>query len=86
MRKSPLRKLSQRRRQQIIEETRLRAQLLQRCGGLCEICGKLPDWRGLSLSHENPKRMGGTTHVYTLDEVKMRCGICHDLAGGIIDK
>ncbi len=85
MRKVPIKKISQRRREQILKETRLRKQAMIRSGGFCEVCHKLPDFRGLSLSHENPKRMGGTTHVYTLAEVKMRCGVCHDKADGIID-
>lgn len=58
-------------------ESKLRQMALERCQGLCEQCHSVPDWRGLSLSHTKPKGMGGTSHVYTLDEVEMLCGNCH---------
>ena len=59
-------------------DDKLRELALIRSGGRCEICGQLPDFRGLSIHHNPPKGMGGTTHIYTLDEVKMLCGGCHD--------
>ena len=55
----------------------LRVKLLERCKGLCEICHKPPDWRGLQLSHTKPKGMGGTSHIYTEEETQMLCGHCH---------
>ena len=44
-----------------------------------EVCGKTPDWRGLSVSHEDAKGMGGTRRVYLDKDLKMRCGKCHSL-------
>jgi 5-methylcytosine-specific restriction endonuclease McrA len=55
-----------------------RQRLLERSGGLCEICGKLPDWRGLSVHHIKNRGMGGSRHEYTDSELQILCGICHD--------
>ncbi len=55
----------------------------ERAGGLCEICHKWLDFRGLSHHHDPPKRMGGTKHIYTESEITMRCGKCHSSAHGI---
>jgi hypothetical protein len=54
-----------------------RERLLARSGGLCELCNQPPDWRGLSVHHLKPKGMGGTTHQYTDDELRLVCGLCH---------
>lgn len=56
-----------------------RMRLLNRCGGLCEVCGKPPDRRGLGVSHEDAKGMGGTRRIYEDKDLKMRCGKCHSL-------
>jgi len=58
-------------------DDKLRDILLERCQGKCMRCGQWPDWRGLSLSHTDPKGMGGTSHRYTIDEVQLLCGRCH---------
>ena len=65
------------RRQQLIDEHLLTLELLKECEGLCMCCHQWPDWRGLSLSHTKPKGLGGTTHIYTKDELKLLCGSCH---------
>lgn len=81
--KCKTKRISPRLRLQIKNENELRFKLLERCGGLCERCHQPPDWRGLSLSHTKPKGMGGTRHVYTVDEVEMLCGKCHSAEHGI---
>ena len=77
--KTPSKKL----RAQQKREADLRRQATERAGGLCEKCGELPDWRGLSLSHTKPKGMGGTTYQYSINEVQYLCGRCHSLRHGI---
>ena len=70
-------RISPRRQAQIRNDNLLRKQRTEMCQGLCESCGRAPDWRGLSLSHTKHKGMGGTSHLYTIDEVTMACGKCH---------
>lgn len=86
MKRTPIRKISPKLSRQRYNESKLRQECLERCLGLCESCGKIPDWRGLSLSHTNPKKMGGTSHVYTADEVQLLCMKCHSLKHGIHEK
>ena len=43
--------------------------------GYCEECEM---WtKVLQLSHTKHKGMGGTTHEYTVDEVRLLCNSCH---------
>ena len=42
--------------------------------GVCEICRI---WFGLEVHHDPPKRMGGTTKVYTAEEMWLLCHECH---------
>jgi 5-methylcytosine-specific restriction endonuclease McrA len=60
-------------------ERELKQQRLIIADYLCEECHTTGDWRGLSLSHTKPKGMGGTHHVYTIDEVQILCYPCHNL-------
>lgn len=68
---------------QLENEAQLRKERLEISQGLCEECHTHGDWRGLSLSHTKPKGMGGTSHVYTIEEVKILCYPCHSLKHGI---
>jgi len=43
---------------------------------LCERCGR----RAVEIHHTRPKRMGGTTHEYDVDELAAVCRKCHDFA------
>ena len=45
--------------------------------GRCEECGGLPDFRGLQYA-EPIKGIGGTTRVFTADEVFRKCARCHN--------
>ena len=83
-----MRSISRKRELQIIEEKALkkeRCKLIsaswlsndygqEYCIGHCEGCGER---RVLQLSHTTPKGMGGTTHKYTVDEVRLLCDTCH---------
>lgn len=64
-------------------DAQLKKQLLIKCNGLCMRCGQRPDWRGLSLHHKDNKGMGGTTKIYTIDEVELICAECHALSHNI---
>lgn len=77
MKRIQINKMSKKMAQQKRHEDKLRQELLICCQGICMQCGKLPDWRGLSLSHTKPKGMGGTSHEYTINEVQLLCGKCH---------
>ncbi len=77
--KQPSKKL----RAQQKREAELRRQATERAGGLCEKCGEPWDFRGPELHHKKPKRIGGTTHQYSIDEVELICGRCHSLRHGI---
>jgi 5-methylcytosine-specific restriction endonuclease McrA len=61
-------------------------EVLTRAGGLCESCKSPGDWRGLQIDHSVPKKMGGTRHEYSAEELQVLCGRCHDLKHGIIDR
>ena len=56
-------------------------QLLERCQGLCEDCGRTGDWRGLSKHEKIFRSRGGDP----LDPSNclMLCGTCHNLKHGI---
>jgi len=57
-----------------------RDRIYKRAGGLCEECRGPGDWRGLAIHHNPPKRMGGTKHIYSDDELILLCGKCHSEA------
>lgn len=58
-------------------DDRLRKELVEKHGEYCMKCNAAGAWPGLSLHHKIRKRLGGTTHVYTIDEVELRCEKCH---------
>ena len=59
-------------------------QLLERCSGLCEICGRWPDWRGLSKHEKKSRAQGGDS--LDPDNCLMACGFCHSGEHGIIER
>lgn len=61
--------------EQIKKERELKQKLLKRCGGRCENCGNLPDFRGLSKHEKKFRSKGGDP----LDENNtiLVCGKCH---------
>ena len=80
MKQTPLKRVSRKRARQILIEARLRQELLEQCKGVCMLCGKYPDWRGLSLYHVKRKSRGGER---TKDNCVLSCGKCHSLDEGI---
>lgn len=79
MQRTPIKRISDKKRQQIKEEKLLRTQLLERCQGVCEECGRAPDWRGLSMHHIVFRSHGGES---TPENCIMLCGNCHDKRHG----
>jgi len=86
MKRSPIRQVSKKMAKQKRAEHKLIELLMIRCNGFCEKCGGAPDWRGLSIHHIVPKKMGGTSHAYTADELMLVCGECHSEFHGVIEK
>lgn len=94
-RKTPLPRISAKKKQEMEQEIEIRIALAERCGGewvftssltggyykggICELCSKQPDWRGLH-PHEYPFRsQGGKLSM----DSKMLCGECHSKEHGI---
>lgn len=72
-----MKRINPKRQAQIDNADVFRAQLLLKYKCRCRRCGKYPDWRGIALHHKRLKGMGGTSHLYTIDEVEILCGRCH---------
>ena len=53
-----MRQVSKKKQKVMYGERKLRRELLKRCNGLCEMCGKPPDFRGL-VKHEKIFRSQG---------------------------
>jgi 5-methylcytosine-specific restriction endonuclease McrA len=80
--RTPIRKFSLKKTQEIKNEKNIRKQLLERCKGLCEICGRHPDWRGLSPHEDKFRSQGGKM---SLENSKMACGQCHNSKHNIVE-
>ena len=52
----------------------------ERAGGVCESCGRVPDWRGLSGHHKVKRSQGGTDDE---GNIEILCGRCHSARHGI---
>jgi len=82
MKRTPIRKISDKMVSQKKQEKEITLKLLERCKGLCEDCGQFPDWRGLS-KHEVVFRSHGGSATDPANCL-MLCGICHDKRHGIV--
>lgn len=78
-----IRKITNKQRARKRLDDRLRDELVSRHGEYCMRCGVAGSWPGLGMHHKIPKRMGGTTHRYTIDEVELLCSTCHSAEHGI---
>jgi hypothetical protein len=88
MRRTPLKKISDKKQAQLPDEIEIRRQLCERAGGLfvtdgkifrclggwCELCGHRPDWRGL---HPHEKKFRSQLGKLSLENSVMACGKCH---------
>jgi 5-methylcytosine-specific restriction endonuclease McrA len=66
------------------QESKLRQELLIESNGLCQNCGQLPDWRGLS-KHEKVFRSHGGSPI-DKDNIILICAKCHSEFHGIKEK
>jgi 5-methylcytosine-specific restriction endonuclease McrA len=71
----PIRKISKKKAAEKRIEAALRAKLLEEHGGLCQECGKWPDFLGLSLHHRLFKSRGGKS---TKENCQLICQACHE--------
>ena len=60
--------------------TKLLIRLMERCQGVCEGCGRPPDFRGLAPHHKVFRSHGGKD---TLENLEVLCGRCHSSRHGI---
>jgi hypothetical protein len=84
MKRSPIRRISNKKMHQNKEERILIEKLMERCHGKCESCGHIPDWRGLS-KHEIIFRSHGGDPTDP-DNCLMLCGKCHAACHNILEK
>ncbi len=77
MKRSPLRKVSEKQSIEIKKRQELKTFLIMKHGEYCMTChDKNRDWRGISLSHIIPLSQGGKTE---LDNVLLECYTCHSI-------
>ena len=74
---STLRPISKKQAAKNRRDDKIRQELRDEFGDYCMECGAPGVWPGLGLSHETPKGMGGTSHIYTKEECKLLCQKCH---------
>ncbi len=72
-----MKKVSDKRREQLDQEKILTAKLLGECKGLCMLCGKPPDFRGLMKEHH----YGGKKRE--MGDFILVCGKCASSQHGI---
>jgi hypothetical protein len=81
MKRTPIKCVSKKMARQKVKERELSQKLLEKCGGYCMRCGRLPDWRGLSKHELIFRSRGGNP----LDENNtiLICAACHAELHGI---
>ena len=82
MKRTPIKKVSDKKRSQLKDEKAVHAKVIERSQGLCERCGCAPDFRGLSVHHKVFRSHGGKS---TLENQVALCGRCHSKEHGIIE-
>ncbi len=81
--KKPINQMSNGKYKQVKAEQKLKKELVEKCGGLCENCHQPPDFRGLS-KHEKVFRSHGGNPL-DKNNVEILCGRCHSLRHGVIE-
>jgi len=71
---STINKVSDKQEIELALRQKIKAELTKEFGSHCMTCGKLPDWRGISLSHIIPLSRGGKTER---GNVLLECYVCH---------
>jgi len=74
MKRTLLRKVSNKQRAELVKRRKVRAELEQQANGHCQNCGRLPDWRGLQMHHKKKLSQGGVT---SLENCELWCAPCH---------
>ncbi len=77
MQRKAIRKVSDKRREQLKLEKIQATKLLEKCHGVCMVCGKAPDFRGLYKEHH----YGGKKRE--MGDFILVCGKCASLQHGI---
>jgi len=80
MKRSPIRKVSDKKAAEKRLEEEIRQHLLEEHGGICQNCGRWPDNFGLELHHIKFKSRGGQSN---LENCVLICKSCHLTAHGI---
>jgi 5-methylcytosine-specific restriction endonuclease McrA len=83
MKRSRLKPVGKKRAGVLRKEQALKQELASKGGGLCQLCGHPPDFRGLS-KHEIVFRSHGGDPT-DITNVQLICGKCHSLAHGITE-
>ena len=78
-----MRQISKKRARVLYREKKLIQELLVRCGGFCEMCNELPDWRGLRKHEKIHRSQGGDP--LDPNNCLMACGRCHSGEHGIFE-
>lgn len=82
-RSKPIRKVSSKQAAKQRAWNKITEEKAIRLNGLCERCGKAPDFRGLSGHHIVKRSLCG---VYTEDNHMLLCGKCHSFVHGIKER
>lgn len=72
--------ISKKKQKQLREDRKVWLQILKRCGGMCEYCGKHPDWRGL---HPHEEVFRSHCGEVSLENSKAACDPCHSEKHGV---
>ncbi len=80
--RKPMKKVSDKQAKELVKRAKLRKELIEESGGLCMKCGKLPDFRGLSIHHIKKLSGGGVTR---LDNLLLLCYNCHSKEHHLIE-
>lgn len=77
MKRTPLKKVSNKQARELRLRSNLKAGLVDEFGEHCMTCNdQNRDWRGISLSHVIPLSRGGKTNR---DNCILECYVCHEL-------
>jgi 5-methylcytosine-specific restriction endonuclease McrA len=80
-RNTHLTKVSSKMRKQKVQEAKLTQELLENSNGVCALCGRAPDFRGLA-KHEIVHRSQGGSAIDPNNTILI-CGRCHSKQHGI---